>query len=162
MLSDIGHSAAAASWVSSYEPSSHSATSPVRSPCRPSKRSSPAPRSRRYSKNSAPGMSASATSRRGASAGRGVGLCLPRTLGGRGGDRRDRDPRTLLQAAALAEAPGGVAGIYGLLLAHFAVRSLMYAAAVAADLDPERLSFEHAARGEAKDHESRYQTAICK
>lgn len=35
---------------------------------------------------------------------------------------------------------------YGLLLAHFAVRGLMYEAAVTADVDPDKLSFIHAVR----------------
>jgi hypothetical protein len=34
--------------------------------------------------------------------------------------------------------------LYGLLLTHFALRSLMHEAAVQADLDPDRLSFTHA------------------
>lgn len=41
---------------------------------------------------------------------------------------------------------GVVQELYGLLLAHYAVRSLMHAAAVEADLDPDRLSFTHALR----------------
>lgn len=36
--------------------------------------------------------------------------------------------------------------IYGLLLAHFAVRGLMHEAALSADEDPDRLSFIHAVR----------------
>lgn len=36
--------------------------------------------------------------------------------------------------------------LYGLLLAHFAVRSLMHDAALRADLDPDELSFVHAVR----------------
>lgn len=36
--------------------------------------------------------------------------------------------------------------LYGVLLAHFAVRSLMHEAAAGADLDPDRLSFVHAVR----------------
>ncbi len=41
--------------------------------------------------------------------------------------------------------------LYGLLIAHWAVRFLMHQAAIKADLDPERLSFTHALRviGEA-------------
>ena len=35
---------------------------------------------------------------------------------------------------------------YGLLMAHFAVRSLMHEAALKADEDPDRLSFLHAVR----------------
>lgn len=35
---------------------------------------------------------------------------------------------------------------YGLLMGHFAIRGLMYEAALAADLDPDRLSFLHAVR----------------
>lgn len=34
--------------------------------------------------------------------------------------------------------------LYGLLLAHFAVRAWMHASAESADLDPDRLSFTHA------------------
>ena len=36
--------------------------------------------------------------------------------------------------------------VWGLLLAHFAVRGLMYEAALRADEDPDRLSFLHAVR----------------
>ena len=35
---------------------------------------------------------------------------------------------------------------YGFLLAHFAIRGLMHEAALAADLDPDRLSFAHTVR----------------
>lgn len=35
---------------------------------------------------------------------------------------------------------------YGLLMAHFAIRSLMHEAALSADEDPDRLSFLHAVR----------------
>ena len=35
---------------------------------------------------------------------------------------------------------------FGLLMAHFAIRSLMHEAALKADLDPDRLSFIHAVR----------------
>jgi hypothetical protein len=37
--------------------------------------------------------------------------------------------------------------VWGLLLAHFAVRGLMHEAALKADEDPDRLSFSHAVRG---------------
>jgi IS4 transposase len=36
--------------------------------------------------------------------------------------------------------------LYGLLLAHFAVRALMHEAALAAELDPNDLSFVHSVR----------------
>jgi hypothetical protein len=36
--------------------------------------------------------------------------------------------------------------VWGLLLAHFAVRGLMHEAALKADEDPDRLSFSHAVR----------------
>lgn len=36
--------------------------------------------------------------------------------------------------------------VYGLLMAHFAIRGLMHEAALTADLDPDRLSFLHAVR----------------
>ena len=51
------------------------------------------------------------------------------------GDRlRSRKPVGVLQE------------LYGLLLAHFAVRALMHEAALGADVDPDRLSFVHALR----------------
>lgn len=45
---------------------------------------------------------------------------------------RSRTPRGVIQE------------LYGLMLAHYAVRALMHAAALEADTDPERLSFVHA------------------
>jgi hypothetical protein len=36
--------------------------------------------------------------------------------------------------------------VYGLLMAHFAIRGLMHEAALTADIDPDRLSFLHAVR----------------
>jgi hypothetical protein len=39
---------------------------------------------------------------------------------------------------------GVIQELYGLLLAHYAVRVLMHEAALQADLDPDRLSFVHA------------------
>ncbi len=39
---------------------------------------------------------------------------------------------------------GVIQELYGVLLAHYAVRVLMHAAALQADLDPDRLSFVHA------------------
>jgi IS4 transposase len=36
--------------------------------------------------------------------------------------------------------------VWGLLLAHFAIRGLMHEAALQADEDPDRLSFSHAVR----------------
>ena len=36
--------------------------------------------------------------------------------------------------------------LYGLLMAHFALRALMLEAALSADIDPDRLSFLHAVR----------------
>ena len=36
--------------------------------------------------------------------------------------------------------------LYGLLMAHFALRALMHEAALSADIDPDRLSFLHAVR----------------
>jgi hypothetical protein len=41
---------------------------------------------------------------------------------------------------------GVVQELYGLLLAHFAIRGLMHEAALKADVDPDRLSFIHAVR----------------
>ena len=34
--------------------------------------------------------------------------------------------------------------LYGLLMAHFALRALMHEATLSADIDPDRLSFLHA------------------
>jgi len=46
-----------------------------------------------------------------------------------------------------SKTPEGVAQeVYGLLLAHYAVRGLMHEASLAADEDPDRLSFLHAVR----------------
>ena len=39
---------------------------------------------------------------------------------------------------------GVIQELYGLVLAHYAIRCLMHAAAVQADVDPDRLSFVHA------------------
>ena len=36
--------------------------------------------------------------------------------------------------------------LYGLLMAHFAIRGLMHEAALTAELDPDRLSFLHSVR----------------
>ena len=36
--------------------------------------------------------------------------------------------------------------LYGLLMAHFALRALMHEAALVAHIDPDRLSFLHAVR----------------
>ena len=46
-----------------------------------------------------------------------------------------------------SKTPDGVAQeLYGLLLAHFAIRGLMHEAALEADIDPDRLSFLHTVR----------------
>lgn len=46
-----------------------------------------------------------------------------------------------------SKTPDGVAQeLYGLLLAHFAIRGLMHEAALSAGIDPDRLSFSHAVR----------------
>ena len=56
-------------------------------------------------------------------------------------------PAILLAFAALAsgaQTPQGVEQeLYGVLLAYFAVRTLMYAAALQADWDPDEVSFVH-------------------
>jgi hypothetical protein len=49
----------------------------------------------------------------------------------------DRPLRSLKPVGVIQE-------LYALLIAHYAIRSLMHAAAVQADLDPDRLSFTHA------------------
>jgi len=36
--------------------------------------------------------------------------------------------------------------IYGLIMAHYAIRGLMHEAALKEDIDPDRLSFVHAVR----------------
>jgi hypothetical protein len=41
---------------------------------------------------------------------------------------------------------GGGPGVYGLLLAHLAIRTLMYQAALRDGVDPDRLSFTGALR----------------
>ena len=51
----------------------------------------------------------------------------------------------LLQHPLRSQKPVGVIQeLYGLLIAHYAVRRIMYEAAVAAGLDPDRLSFTNA------------------
>lgn len=49
-------------------------------------------------------------------------------------------PRTLRSLKPV----GVIQELYGLLIAHYAIRYLMHAAALQADLDPDRLSFVHA------------------
>jgi hypothetical protein len=41
---------------------------------------------------------------------------------------------------------GIIQEVYGLLLAHYAIRFLMHQAALSVDVDPDRLSFVHALR----------------
>ncbi|MBA2363900.1 MAG: IS4 family transposase [Chloroflexia bacterium] len=41
---------------------------------------------------------------------------------------------------------GVIQELYGLLIAHYAIRAVMHEAALAADIDPDRLSFVHAVR----------------
>lgn len=54
---------------------------------------------------------------------------------------------TLLAGRLRSRKPLGVLQeLYGLLLAHYAVRVLMHEAAVASEIDPDRLSFVHAVR----------------
>jgi hypothetical protein len=58
--------------------------------------------------------------------------------------------KTHLRGARMAlrsKTPAGVAQeLYGLLLAHFALRGLMHEAALSAEIDPDRRSFIHAVR----------------
>ena len=50
----------------------------------------------------------------------------------------------LFEELTLRRARGTLLGVWGLLLAHFAVRGLMHEAALQANEDPDRLSFSHA------------------
>ena len=53
----------------------------------------------------------------------------------------------LAQGVLRSRKPVGVIQeLYGLLLAHYAIRMVMHDAALQADLDPDRLSFVHAVR----------------
>jgi hypothetical protein len=54
---------------------------------------------------------------------------------------------------------GVIQELYGLVLAHVALRSLMHTAALAADLDPDRLSFVHALEV-VRDAVAEFQTTI--
>jgi len=54
-----------------------------------------------------------------------------------------RGPGVVLRSKT---AQGVIQEIYGYLLAHFAIRSIMHDAALALDIDPDRVSFTHAVR----------------
>lgn len=71
----------------------------------------------------------------------GAGPGLPRALGGRAGDTHQRLPGRVLRS----QTPVGVVQeLYGLRLAHYAIRVLRHEAACQAGLDPDRLGFVHA------------------
>ena len=57
----------------------------------------------------------------------------------------DRPLRSLKPVGVIQE-------LYALLIAHYAIRSLMHEAAVQADLDPDRLSFTPCARRRPSGH----------
>ena len=54
-----------------------------------------------------------------------------------------RGPRIVLRSKT---PPLVIQELYGLLLAHFAIRGLLHEAALSDDLDPDKLSFVHAVR----------------
>ncbi len=59
-------------------------------------------------------------------------------------DEVDTHQRLSQQPLRSQKPVGVIQEMYGLLLAHYVIRALMHEAAVAADLDPDRLSFSHA------------------
>jgi Insertion element 4 transposase N-terminal/Transposase DDE domain len=61
-------------------------------------------------------------------------------------DEQDTHQRLLSQPLRSRKSVGVIQEVYGLLLAHYAIRSLMHQAALSADVDPDRLSFVHALR----------------
>ena len=61
-------------------------------------------------------------------------------------DEMDTHQRLALGVLRSRKPVGVIQELYGLLLAHYAIRVLMHAAALQADLDPDRLSFVHAVR----------------
>ncbi len=63
---------------------------------------------------------------------------------GRPGASRGRSTYPQLRFVSLVE--NGTHGLYGLLLAHYAIRGLMHEAAVTGNRDPDTLSFTHAVR----------------
>jgi Insertion element 4 transposase N-terminal/Transposase DDE domain len=61
-------------------------------------------------------------------------------------DEQDTHQRLLAQPLRSRKPVGVIQEVYGLLLAHYAIRSLMHQAALSVDVDPDRLSFVHALR----------------
>lgn len=61
-------------------------------------------------------------------------------------DEIDTHQRLLRQPLRSEKPVGVIQELYGLLIAHYAVRKLMHEAALKADLDPDRLSFSNAVR----------------
>jgi hypothetical protein len=61
-------------------------------------------------------------------------------------DEQDTHQRLVNQPLRSKKPVGVIQEIYGLLLAHYAIRFLMHEAALSVDLDPDRLSFVHALR----------------
>lgn len=59
-------------------------------------------------------------------------------------DELDTQQRLAARTLRSLKPVGVIQELYGLLLAHYAVRVLMHEAALQADLDPDRLSFVHA------------------
>ena len=59
-------------------------------------------------------------------------------------DEMDTHQRLSQQTLRSRKPVGVIQELYGLLIAHFIIRFLMHEAALAADIDPDRLSFVHA------------------
>lgn len=59
-------------------------------------------------------------------------------------DELDTHQRLAARTLRSLKPVGVIQELYGLLLAHYAIRALMHAAALQADVDPDRLSFVHA------------------
>lgn len=61
-------------------------------------------------------------------------------------DEQDTHQRLLSQPLRSKKPVGVIQESYGMLLAHYAIRSLMHDAALSVDVDPDRISFVHALR----------------
>lgn len=61
-------------------------------------------------------------------------------------DEQETQQQLLAQPLRSRKPVGVIQEVYGLLLAHYAVRSLLHTAAASVDVDPDRLSFVHALR----------------
>jgi hypothetical protein len=61
-------------------------------------------------------------------------------------DEQETHLQLLAQPLRSRKPVGVIQEVYGLLLAHYALRALMHQAALSVDMDPDRLSFVHALR----------------